>query len=161
MHKVGQVEDKLTSSKEMTGSCQAKAKILAISSGKGGVGKTNIAANLALCMAARQKKVLLVDGDLSLGNLDIIMDVAAKHNISHVINGQKTIEDIIHISPEGIGIICGASGLEELANLNEFRRLRLLNELERLGSNNDIIIIFESLYPYIPTLRYGIDGIIN
>ena len=126
---------------QMMENCQRQAKVLAITSGKGGVGKTNIAANLSVCLSASQKKVLLVDADFSLGNLDIIMDLNSKYNISHVIAGQKTIEDIIHIGPEGLEIICGASGLEDLADINEFQRRRILNELTRLGSDTDVIVI--------------------
>jgi len=114
---------------------------LAITSGKGGVGKTNIAANLAICLAASRKKVLLIDTDLSLGNLDIVMGVHSKYNISHLLNGQKSIEEIIYTGPEGLGIICGASGLEDLANIDEFRRHRLLGELSRLQSDFDVIVI--------------------
>jgi flagellar biosynthesis protein FlhG len=117
------------------------AKVLAITSGKGGVGKTNIAANLAICLAASQKKVLLIDTDLSLGNLDIVMGVHCQFNISHLLNGQKSIEEIIYPGPEGLGIIYGASGLEDLANLDEFRRHRLLGELSRLQNDFDVIVI--------------------
>jgi flagellar biosynthesis protein FlhG len=126
---------------QMMENCQRQAKVLAITSGKGGVGKTNIAANLAVCLSASRKKVLLVDADLSLGNLDVIMDLNSKYNISHMIAGRKSIEQIIHIGPEGLEIICGGSGLEDLANINEFQRRRLLNELDRLGSDTDMIVI--------------------
>jgi flagellar biosynthesis protein FlhG len=117
------------------------ANVLAITSGKGGVGKTNIAANLAICLAASQNKVLLVDADFSLSNLDVVMNVNSKYNISHLINSGKNIEEIIHTGPEGVDIICGASGLEELANINEFQRRRLLKELSRLQNDKDMIII--------------------
>ncbi len=127
--------------RQMMENYRQPAKVLALTSGKGGVGKTNIAANLAICMAASRKKVLLIDTDLSLGNLDILMGVYSKYNISHLLNGQKSIEEIIYSGPEGLGIICGASGLEDLANIDEFRRHRLLRELSRLQSDFDVIVI--------------------
>jgi flagellar biosynthesis protein FlhG len=117
------------------------ASVLAITSGKGGVGKTNITANLAICLAASGKKVLLVDADFSLGNLDIVMNVNNRYNISHLIYDGKSVEEIIHRGPEGIEMICGASGLEELAEINEFQRARLLKELSKLQNDNDVILI--------------------
>ena len=126
---------------QMMESHKRPARVLAITSGKGGVGKTNISANLAICLAASGKKVLLVDADFSLGNLDIVMNVNSKYNISHMINDGKSIEEIIHAGPEGVEMICGASGLEELADINEFQRRRLLKELSMLQNDNDVIII--------------------
>lgn len=117
------------------------ANVMAITSGKGGVGKTNIAANLAVCMAASQKRVVLVDADMSLGNIDLIMDVDSKYNISHMLNDGKNIEEIICCGPCGVEIICGVSGLHELADLGEFQRQRILNELNKLSNANDAIII--------------------
>jgi flagellar biosynthesis protein FlhG len=127
--------------RQMMENYKGPAKVLAITSGKGGVGKTNISANLAICLAASGKKVLLIDADLSLGNLDIVMGVHSKYNISHLLNGQRSIEEIIYTGPEGLGIICGASGLEDLANIDEFRRHRLLRELSRLQNDFDVIVI--------------------
>ncbi|MHC4159870.1 MAG: MinD/ParA family protein [Planctomycetota bacterium] len=125
----------------MTESCGRQAKVLAITSGKGGVGKSNIAANLAVCLACSQKRIVLLDADLSLGNLDVIMGLRSKYNISHMLDGKKCLEEIIHIGPEAVEVICSTSGLERLANLNEFQRQRLLRELSKLQENSDAIII--------------------
>ena len=135
------MENETLELRQMMESCHRPAKVLAITSGKGGVGKTNIASNLVICLAASRKKVLLVDADISLGNLDVLMNISSKYNISHILNGQKNIEEIIHIGPEGLEIICGASGLANLANLNEFQRQRLLNDLSKLQDDNDAIVI--------------------
>lgn len=126
---------------KMMDASKRPATVLAVASGKGGVGKTNIAANLALCLAASRKKVALFDADTALGNLDVIMNFASKYNISHVLNGQHTMEEIIHVGPDNLEIICGASGIEDMADLNEFQRRRLLSEIEKLQSRNDAIII--------------------
>jgi flagellar biosynthesis protein FlhG len=122
-------------------SCHRPRKVLAITSGKGGVGKTNIAANLAIFMATSGKKTLLIDGDISLGNLDVIMNINSKYNISHMLNGAKSTEEIIDIGPAGVEIICGGSGLENLTDLNEFQRQRLLRDFSKLQEDFDVIII--------------------
>jgi flagellar biosynthesis protein FlhG len=116
-------------------------KVIAITSGKGGVGKTNISANLAISMAASGKKVLLVDADFSLSNLDIVMNLRNRYNVSHLLNGQKSLDEIIHTSEEGVEVICGMNGLEELANISEFQKQRLMKELSSAGKINDAIII--------------------
>ncbi|MHC4762236.1 MAG: MinD/ParA family protein [Planctomycetota bacterium] len=135
------MKNELLQLREMMAGCSRPAKVLAITSGKGGVGKTNISANLAICLAASGKKILLLDADFSLANLDLVMNLNAKYNISHMLNGEKSAEDIIHSGPFGLEIICGASGLEELADMNQFQRQRILEELSCLADNNDAIII--------------------
>jgi flagellar biosynthesis protein FlhG len=118
-----------------------RAKVLAVTSGKGGVGKTNISTNLAICLASTQKKVLLVDADFSLGNVDVVMNITSKYNIWHMLSGRKRLEEIIHIGPADVSVISGASGIEDLANMSKFHRERLLSELERLQDDNDTIIV--------------------
>lgn len=127
--------------KHLIGSSSAKAKVLAVTSGKGGVGKSNISSNLAICLAASQKRVLLMDADFSLGNLDVLMNIHSKYNIWHMLNGNKSLEDIIHIGPADVKLVCGASGIEELANLTPFHQKRLVTELGKLQQDNDTIII--------------------
>lgn len=120
---------------------QPSARVLAVTSGKGGVGKTNIATNLALCMASSEKRVLLLDADISLGNLDLLLNVRSKYNISHVINGSKRVEEIIQIGPRGLQLICGASGLDQLADISESEQHRLLQHLSALQHASDTIVI--------------------
>jgi flagellar biosynthesis protein FlhG len=119
----------------------ALATVLAVTSGKGGVGKTNIAANLALCLAAQNKRVLLLDADLSLGNLDLIMGIRSPYNISHVLSGHKRIEEITQSGPRGLHIICGASGLDRLTDLSDTEQHVLVEHLCRLQSQSDTIVI--------------------
>ena len=119
----------------------AGAIILAVTSGKGGVGKTNIATNLSLCMAADNQRVILMDADLGLGNLDVLMNLNGRYNLSHVVTGKRTLEEITQVGPGGVEIICGGSGIESLANLSTFQRQRLIEELDGLQERSDIIII--------------------
>jgi flagellar biosynthesis protein FlhG len=125
----------------LAGAGRPAATVLAITSGKGGVGKTNIAANLALCLAAANQRVLLLDADMSLGNLDLLMDIHSRYNISHVINGRKSMEEIIQAGPNGLRVVCGASGLDRLADISEGEQYRLLEHLGRLQQETDTILI--------------------
>jgi len=117
------------------------AVVLAVTSGKGGVGKTNIAANLSVCMAANNQRVILMDADLGLGNLDVLMNIQARYNLSHVVSGSRTLEEITQIGPNGVEVICGGSGIESLANLSSFQRQRLLEEMQGLQDRSDLIVI--------------------
>ena len=125
----------------LAGASRPAATVLAITSGKGGVGKTNIAANLAVCLAAANRRVLLLDADLSLGNLDLVMDIHSKYNISHVISGRKSMEEIVQAGPKGLRVVCGASGLERLADISEGEQHRLMEHLCQLQQETDTILI--------------------
>jgi flagellar biosynthesis protein FlhG len=118
-----------------------RAKVLAVASGKGGVGKTNIAVNLSIALAASGSRVILLDADLSLGNVDAVMRLGGHYNISHVLSGLKSMEEIIQFGPGGIEVICGASGLQELAHISEFQQRRLLRELDELARTSDLMVI--------------------
>jgi flagellar biosynthesis protein FlhG len=118
-----------------------RAAVLAVTSGKGGVGKTNISANLSICLAAAGKRVTLIDADLGLGNLDVIMNINSRYNISHVLSGRKNLDEIIQPGPCGVDVICSGSGSEELANISHFQRQMLVEELDKLQHRSDIIII--------------------
>ena len=117
------------------------AVVLAITSGKGGVGKTNIAANLSVCMAAENQRVILMDADLGLGNLDVLINIQSRYNLSHVVSGNRTLEEITQVGPNGVEVLCGGSGIETLANLGQFQRQRLLEEMQGLENRSDVILI--------------------
>lgn len=116
-------------------------KVVTISSGKGGVGKTNVVANLAIALAKIGRKVLILDADLGLGNLDVLLGLAPKYNFSHVLTGEKTMDEIIIKGPEGISIIPAASGLQELTALTTEQKINLFNLLEGLNEKIDIMLI--------------------
>ncbi len=117
------------------------SRIVAVSSGKGGVGKTNCVANLALFYASLNKKVLILDADLGLSNIDVLFGIAPKYNLKHVLFGEKRIRDIIVTGPLGIMIFPASSGVRELTELNERQRLRLLAELDNFDLPFDIFLI--------------------
>jgi flagellar biosynthesis protein FlhG len=117
-----------------------RTRIITISSGKGGVGKTNIAINLAIAFAEIGKKVVVMDADLGLANVNVILGIIPKYNLYHVIKKQKTIRDIIVDTQYGIQIIAGASGFSQLANLSVEERDAFVEGLKELAYA-DIIII--------------------
>jgi flagellar biosynthesis protein FlhG len=125
----------------MVRNAQRSARVLAVTSGKGGVGKSNVAANLAICLSDIGKKIVLIDADLGLANLDILLPVSARTNLAHVIAGKKRIQDVIQTGPAQIQVICGASGISRMADLNEFQRQRLIQEMAYLEQMADVIIV--------------------
>ncbi|MBN1764425.1 MAG: MinD/ParA family protein [Sedimentisphaerales bacterium] len=117
------------------------AHILAITSGKGGVGKSNVAVNLALCLMATRRNVLLIDADLGLANLDVLLNVRSRYTLAHVVEGKRRIDQVIQHGPGGVKLICGASGLTGMTELTDFQRQGLIHDLTLLEQQNDYIII--------------------
>jgi len=117
-----------------------KARIITVTSGKGGVGKTNLSVNMALAFARLGKKVIVMDADLGLANVNVMLNMIPKYNLYHVIKKQKTIREILVETEYGISIVAGASGFSQIANLGEEDRRDFISELDTL-SNADIIII--------------------
>ena len=118
-----------------------RCRSLAVTSGKGGVGKTNVAANLAVALGAKNRRILLVDGDVSLANLDRRLGVMPSHNVAEVISGRKPLEDVIVSTYRNIRLVPAASGDLDLANLDDFRRECLLRSLSKLDQDTDLILI--------------------
>ncbi|MBP7553791.1 MAG: MinD/ParA family protein [Spirochaetes bacterium] len=117
-----------------------KTRIITVSSGKGGVGKTNIAVNLGIAYAQLGRKVIVMDADLGLANVNICLGIIPKYNLFQLIKKQKTMRDIIIDTNYGIQIVAGASGFSKIANLNDDERHFLIEEMDTL-SYADVLII--------------------
>ena len=117
-------------------------RVIAVSSGKGGVGKTNIVANLAYALSKRGKKVLVLDADLGLNNIDILLGLVHddKKDIGHFLSGKSKLEDIIVQGPEGMHVLPAGNGLQELTQLDTEKKTILMDELERVSRNYDYLI---------------------
>lgn len=117
------------------------SRTIAITSGKGGVGKTNFSVNLALALINQNQRVALLDADLGLANADIILGIYPEYTISHVISGEKSLQDIIFTGPLGLKVLAGGSGVYDLANLNKFYLERFINSLDYLETEIDFLIV--------------------
>lgn len=115
-------------------------RIIAVTSGKGGVGKTNFAVNMAIAYAQLGKKVILIDGDLGMANVNVLLNIVPEYNLMHVINKKKTMKEIIMDTEFGIKFIAGANGFSKIANLTVDELDDFANQFSALG-NADIIII--------------------
>jgi len=118
-----------------------KAKVIAISSGKGGVGKSNIATNLSISIAKRGYRVCLFDADINLANINILLGVNPVSTLQHIFTENKPIDEIIFNDPTGIDIIAGASGVAEFTNLAINQQQKLLAALKQLEQSYDYLII--------------------
>ena len=122
------------------GNKDRKTRIITVTSGKGGVGKTNLSVNMALSFARIGKKVVLMDADLGLANINVMLNMIPKYNLYHVIKKQKTIREILAETEYGISVVAGASGFSQIANMGEEDRHNFISEIDTL-SFADIIII--------------------
>lgn len=120
---------------------KSDARVIAISSGKGGVGKTNITVNLGLALAKLNKRVVIIDADLGLANIDVILGLIPKYNLLHLLHNQKTLDDITIHGPLGLRLISGGSGVMDLVNLADEDMQRLVHSLESLNETADYILV--------------------
>lgn len=117
------------------------SRVIAVASGKGGVGKTNLTINLGLALARRKLRVAILDADLGTANVDVVLGLRPRYHLQHVITGQKSLSEIIVEGPFGLQIIPGASGLPDLADLAEAQREVLLRALLVLDGQVDVLLI--------------------
>lgn len=118
-----------------------KAKVIAVTSGKGGVGKSNISANLSIILSQQGKRVALFDADLGLANIDVILGVTPNYNLTHVVSGGKNIKEVLVEGPAGLKVIAGGSGVHELAQLSLEQIDKLTSNLSILEEEMDLILV--------------------
>lgn len=123
------------------GSGKRPIKVLSITSGKGGVGKTQVTANLALSLQRQGKKVLIFDGDMGLANIDIIYNIQPQYNLSHLINGSRSIQEVLCDGPEGVKVLPAASGVAELTSLGQQQKMNLMDQIDQLEGMFDFFLI--------------------
>lgn len=117
------------------------ARVLAVTSGKGGVGKTSTSVNLAIALAQQNQRVVVVDADLGLANVEVLMGLNSLYTLQHVIHGERTMSEILVKGPGGIELVPGSSGLAKLADLGPGARQHVLAGLKELQELADFVVI--------------------
>ncbi len=117
------------------------AQTIAVASGKGGVGKSNVAVNVALELAELGHRVTLLDADMALANADVLLGITPKYHLGHVLTGQRTLQEVQIEVTEGLRLIPGGSGVAELASLSLEQQARLIAELRAIETDSDFMII--------------------
>jgi flagellar biosynthesis protein FlhG len=120
---------------------QKPVRVIAITSGKGGVGKTNVSVNLATALNRIGRKVMIMDADLGLANVDVMLGLQPKYNLSHVISGERSLEEIIIEAPGGIKVIPAASGIQNMAELSPAEHVGLIRAFSELNTDLDVLIV--------------------
>ncbi len=120
---------------------KVNSRVITVTSGKGGVGKTNITVNLAIAFAQRGYRVVIIDADLGLANVDVVMGKMSKFNLADVINSNRDIVEILEEGPHGVRFVSGGSGVSQLLKLNGTQMIDLMMKLGKLDNEADIILI--------------------
>ncbi len=116
-------------------------QVIAVTGGKGGVGKTSVSVNLATALAAAGRRVVLFDGDLGLANVDVFLGLTPKYTMAHVLAGERSLEEVILDAPQGFKVIPGASGIASLANMGAVEHLGLVQGFSALATQLDTLIV--------------------
>lgn len=120
---------------------QRSARVITVTSGKGGVGKSNVSVNLAIQMSRLGKRAVILDADFGLANIEVMLGVRPKYNLADMMFRGRDVKDIICAGPEDIGFISGGSGLREMTNLNKDQILSLVRTMYELDHYADVVII--------------------
>jgi flagellar biosynthesis protein FlhG len=120
---------------------RGRMRVIAITSGKGGVGKTNTVLNLSLALSRLQRKVFLLDADMGLANVDVLLGLTPRHTLEHVMDGLKDISDVVVEGPLGLKILPSSSGISELSEMTFEQQMHLFRELSRLDDEIDYLFI--------------------
>jgi flagellar biosynthesis protein FlhG len=116
-------------------------RVIAVTGGKGGVGKTNISINLAVAMADQGKRVMVLDADLGLANIDVVLGLHPDYDLSHVLRGERTLEEVLIEGPSGVQVAPAASGVQQMAELSEAEHAGLIRAFSDVGSGLDAMVV--------------------
>ncbi len=135
------MKDQAHNLRELIKERQHRGRVLAVTSGKGGVGKTNTSVNLAISLVRRGMRVIVLDADLGLANVEVLLGLNSLYNLQHVISGERNMMQVLVRGPGGIEVVPGSSGMARLADLGPRARQNVLQGLRHLQENADYVII--------------------
>ena len=139
MHMSELIEDQATGLRRMVS--PEPVRVIAVTGGKGGVGKTNVSVNLGIGFAELGRRVMLLDADLGLANIDVMLGLHAKHNLSHVMSGECSLEEVLVDGPKGMRVVPGASGLQRMAELSPAEHAGLIHAFSEVANDVDVLMI--------------------
>ncbi len=116
-------------------------QVIAVTGGKGGVGKTSVSVNLACALAAARRKVVLLDGDLGLANADVFLGLSPRYTLAHVITGERTLDEVLLEAPQGFHVVPAASGAADLAAMGTAEHLGVVRAFSSLAARVDVLIV--------------------
>ena len=116
-------------------------RVIAVTSGKGGVGKTNLSVNIGIALSQMGQRVVLMDADMGLANVDILLGVYPKFNLSHVLSGEKTLDEIMIDGPLGLRVIPGASGIQKMSELTIIEQASVIHAFSEIDQDIDVLIV--------------------
>jgi flagellar biosynthesis protein FlhG len=120
---------------------QHPVKVIAVTGGKGGVGKTNVCANLAVALSMLGRRVMLMDADLGLANVDVLFGLQPHFNLADVVRGERSLQDVIVTGPAGVMVVPGASGLSDMADLTPAHHAGIIHAFSDVTENLDILMV--------------------
>jgi len=133
--------DQAQSLRERVGRPAGPLRVIAVTSGKGGVGKTHVAANLSVLAARTGRRVLLIDADLGLANADIVLGIVPTRHLGHLLDGSASAEEVLSEGPHGLRVLGASSGIQELTQLTDEQKLRLVAAFEPLDDRFDLVFV--------------------
>lgn len=116
-------------------------RVIAVTSGKGGVGKTNVSVNLGVSLALMGRKVALLDADMGLANVDILLGMSPEYNLSHVLKGEKTLNEIMLEGPSGLKVIPASSGIQHMSELSTIEQAGVIRAFSEIDKDLDVLIV--------------------
>ncbi len=138
MHNSG---DQAAGIREMKQKAAKPVRVIAVTSGKGGVGKTNLSVNLGVALSKMGRRVALLDADMGLANVDILLGLSPKFNLSHVLKGEKTLQQIMVTGPADLQVIPASSGIQQMSELSAIEQAGVIRAFAEIDQNLDVLIV--------------------